>query len=84
MRDGEAPERFKKPWRMMKTPIDTSLPKAMLTREEILKITGAAEIKIDNGVKELHYQYDMGSEELRPLAPHRRQPDSARDDQDES
>ena len=49
-----------------------SLPKAMLTREEILKITSAAEIKIDKGVAELHNQYDMGSEELRPLAPHRR------------
>ena len=83
MRDGEAPERFKKSWQITRTPIDTSLPKAMLTREEILKITSAAEIKIDNGVKELHYQYDMGSEELRPLAPHRRQPESARDDQDE-
>ena len=56
----------------------------MLTREEILKITGAAEIKIDNGVRDLHNQYDMGSEELRPLAPHRRQPDSPRGDQDES
>ena len=84
MRDGEAPARFKKPWSIVRTPVDTSLPKAMLTREEILKITGAAEIKIDNGVRDLHNQYDMGSEELRPLAPHRRQPDSPRGDQDES
>ena len=83
MRDGEAPERFKKPWSIVKTPVDTSLPKAMLTREEILKITSAAEIKIDKGVADLHNQYDMGSEELRPLAPHRRQPDSPRVDQDE-
>ena len=83
MRDGEAPERFKKPWRIVRTPIDTSLPKAMLTREEILEITSAAKIKIDNGVRELHNQYDMGSEELRPLAPHRRQPNSPRGAQDE-
>lgn len=83
MRDGEAPERFKKPWQIVKTPIDTSLPKAMLTREEILKITGAAEVKIDTGVRELHSQYDMGNEELRPLAPHRRRPDSPRDEQDD-
>ncbi len=84
MRDGEAPGRFNKPWHIAKIPIDTSLPKAMLTREEILKITSAAEIKIDKGVAELHNQYDMGSEELRPLAPHRRQPHRSRDDEEES
>lgn len=71
MRDGEAPERFKIPWKMVRMPIDTSLPKAVMTREEVSKIIDEGETKVDKGINDLQKKYDESRRELRRLSPHR-------------
>ncbi len=73
-RNGEAPAYFDDEWEMEEiSSIDTTLPKELLEREEILAIISEATASIDNGEQELQKEYDELRRDLRRLAPHRLQ-----------
>ena len=73
-RNGEAPAYFDDEWEMEElSSIDTTLPKELLEREEILAIIAEATASIDNGEQELQKEYDELRRDLRRLAPHRLQ-----------
>jgi len=56
---------------MVRMPVDTSLPKVVLTREEVSKIIDEGETKVDKGVNDLQKKYDESRRELRRLSRHR-------------
>ena len=70
MRDGESPERFKKPWTMKRKQKAKRLLDIIPTHEEMLKIISEVEAKVSDGIEALQKNYDKNRRELSPLAPH--------------
>lgn len=67
IRKGKVPERFRIPWKMTRTSIDTSLPKNILTREEVSKIIDEAELKVAKGESDVQKKYNECYEELKKI-----------------